>query len=132
MNKLLISVAASLALLAAGPSVAQQSQQSPAAAGDSSGYSNPAATGSQKTNYSDAELKKFVEAQEGIAEVRKEYIDKIEAADSQEKAQQLQMKASDKMASVIDDAGMDIPTYNAIATAYSSEPKVRHRVEALM
>jgi hypothetical protein len=132
MNKLLISLTASMALLAAGPTVAQQNQQSPAAAGNSSGYSSPAATGSQKTNYSDAELKQFIEAQEGITEVRKEYIDKIEAADSQEKAQKLQMEANDEMASVIDDAGMDIPTYNAIATAYSSEPKVRHRVEALM
>lgn len=131
MNKLLISLTASMALLAAGPSVAQQSQ-TPASAGDSSSYSNPAAAGTQDTNYSDADLKQFIEAQEGITEVRKEYIDKIEAADSQEKAQKLQMEANDQMVTVIEDAGMDIPSYNAIATAYSSEPKVRHRVEALM
>lgn len=132
MNKLLVSITASIALLAAGPAMAEQNQQNPAATGDSSGYSNPAAAGTQKTNYTDADLKQFISAQESITEVREEYIEKIEGADSQEKAQELQMKANDEMVSVIEDENMDIPTYNAIATAYSSEPKVRNRIEALM
>ena len=131
MNKLLVSITASITLLATAPTMADQTQQSPAAT-DSSGYSNPAAAGTQKTDYNDAELKKFIAAQEGITEVREEYIEKIEAADSQQKAQELQMEANDEMVSVIEDSGMDIPTYNAIATAYSSEPKVRNRIEALM
>lgn len=129
MNKLLVSITASIALLAAAPAMAQQN---PASAGESGSYSNPAAAGTQKTDYNDAELKKFIDAQEGITGVREEYIEKIESADSQQKAQELQMKANDEMVSVIEDAGMDIPTYNAIATAYSSEPKVRNRIEALM
>lgn len=132
MNKLLVAITASMALLAAGPTVAQQNQQAPASTGDSSGYSNPAAAGTQRTDYSDAELKKFIDAQEGITEVREEYIEKIESADSQQKAQELQMEANDEMVSIIEDADLDIPTYNAIATAYSSEPKVRNRIEALM
>lgn len=129
MNKLLVSLTASIALLAAGPAMAQQN---PASSGDASGYSNPAAAGTQKTDYTDAELKKFIDAQEGITEVREEYIEKIESADSQQKAQELQMEANEEMVSVIEDADMDIPTYNAIATAYSSEPKVRNRIDALM
>lgn len=132
MNKLLVAITASMALLAAGPTVAQQNQQAPASTGDSSGYSNPAAAGTQRTDYSDAELKKFIDAQEGITEVREEYIEKIESADSQQKAQELQMEANDEMVSIIEDADLDIPTYNAIATAYSSEPKVRNRIDALM
>lgn len=133
MNKLLVSVTASLALLAAAPAMAQQNQQEPAAQQpQSSGYSDPAAAGTQDTNFSDAQLKDFIEAQEGVMEVREEYIQKIEAADSQQKAQELQMEANDKMVSVIEDVGIDIPTYNSIATAYSSEPKVRNRVDALM
>lgn len=132
MNKLLVSITASIALLAAAPAMAEQNQQNPAATGDSSSYSNPAAAGTQKTNYTDGELKQFISAQEGITEVREEYIEKIEGADSQEKAQELQMEANDEMVSVIEGAEMDIPTYNAIATAYSSEPKVRNRIEALM
>ena len=129
MNKLLVSVTASLALLAATPSMAQQN---PEQTEPGSGYSNPAAAGSQETNFGDAELKKFIQAQEGVMEVREEYIEKIEAADSQKKAQELQMEANDEMVSAIEKSGMDIPTYNSIATAYSSEPKVRNRVDALM
>ncbi|WP_029652739.1 DUF4168 domain-containing protein [Marinobacter daepoensis] len=129
MNKLLVSITASLALLASAPIVAQQS---PAPAGESSGYSNPAAAGTQNTDYSDAELKQFIEAQTGVMEVREQYIEKIESADSQQEAQELQMKANDEMVTAIEEVGIDIPTYNAIATAYSSEPKVRNRVDALM
>lgn len=129
MNKLLVSITTSIALLAAAPAMAQQT---PATAGHAGGTLTLAQAETQKTNYTDAELKKFISAQEGITEVREEYIEKIEAADSQEKAQELQMQANDEMVSVIEDANMDIPTYNAIATAYSSEPKVRNRIEALM
>ncbi|NWN91228.1 DUF4168 domain-containing protein [Marinobacter adhaerens] len=129
MNKLLVSITTSIALLAAAPAMAQQT---PTTAGNTGGALTLAQAETQKTNYTDAELKKFISAQEGITEVREEYIEKIEAADSQEKAQELQMQANDEMVSVIEDADMDIPTYNAIATAYSSEPKVRNRIEALM
>lgn len=133
MNKLLMSLTVSMAFLAAGPALAQQSQQpTPAATEQGGSYGDPAAAGTQRTDYTDAELKKFVEAQGGINEIRDEYMEKIEAADSQEKAQELQMEANDEMVSVIEDAGLDIPTYNAIATAYNSEPKVRNRVDALM
>ncbi|MGM0766851.1 MAG: DUF4168 domain-containing protein [Pseudomonadota bacterium] len=132
MNKLLTSLTVSMALLAAGPALAQQSQQQDPAQTGEEGYSDPAAAGTQDTNYDDAELKKFVEAQKGINEIRDEYMAKIEDADSQSEAQELQMEANDKMVTVIEDADLDIPTYNAIATAYNSEPKVRNRIDSLM
>lgn len=124
MNKLLVSVTASLALLAATPVLAQDASQQ-------EGYSDPAAA-QQSTDFSDDQLKQFIQAQEGVMDVREEYIEKIEAADSQEQAQELQMEANDEMVSIIEDVGMDIPTYNSIATAYSSEPQVRNRIDALM
>ena len=124
MNKLLVSVTASLALLAATPVLAQDASQQ-------EGYSDPAAA-QQSTDFSDDQLKQFIDAQEGVMDVREEYIEKIEAADSPEQAQELQMEANDEMVSIIEDVGMDIPTYNSIATAYSSEPQVRNRIDALM
>lgn len=126
MNKLLISITASLAMLAAAPAIAQQDAQQGAE------YADPAAQNAQDANYSDSELQQFVEAQSGVMEVREDYIAKIEAADSQQEAQELQMEANDKMVAVIEEVGMDIPTYNAIATAYSSNPEVRNRVDSMM
>lgn len=125
LNKLLVSATASLALLAAAPAIAQQDTQG-------SNYSDPAASATQDTNFSDSELQEFIQAQEGVMEVREDYIEQIEAADSQEKAQELQMEANDKMVEVIEEIGMDIPTYNSIATAYSSEPEVRERIDSMM
>jgi len=132
MNKLFVSIAASLALLATGPVMAQESQQSPETANTDGGYSDPASSGTQDIHFNDAQLKQFIEAQEGINGIRDEFMAKIEASDSQQKAQQLQMEANDEMVSVIEDIGMDIPTYNSIATAYSSEPKVRDRIDSMM
>ncbi|WP_339804381.1 DUF4168 domain-containing protein [uncultured Marinobacter sp.] len=123
MKKFLTSATISLALLAGAPALAQAQQ--------SGGQTNPAAS-QQQTNFDDAELRQFVEAQSGINDIRDEYMAKIEAADSQEKAQELQMEANDEMVTVIDEAGLDIPTYNAIATAYNSEPDVREKVDSLM
>jgi hypothetical protein len=132
MNKLIWSVTASLALLASAPLMAQESQQSPETANTTGGYSDPASAGSGDTFFNDQELKQFVAAQEGISEVRDEYQEKIQAAGSREKAQKLQMEANDEMVTVIEDSGIDVQTYNAIATAYNSEPQVRNRVDALM
>ncbi|MGM0951975.1 MAG: DUF4168 domain-containing protein [Pseudomonadota bacterium] len=129
LNKLLVSATASIALLAAAPVMAQESNQQ---SGQGSEYSDPASAEAQQTDFSDSELKQFIEAQEGVMEVREDYIEQIEAADSQEKAQELQMEANDEMVSVIEEIGMDIPTYNSIATAYSSEPKVRDRIDSMM
>lgn len=122
MKTLLTSVTMSLALLAAAPAMAQStSNQNP----------DPAA-GAQQTNFNDSELKQFVDAQEDINEIRDEYMGKIEGTDSREQAQELQMEANDKMASAIDEAGLDIPTYNAIATAYNRDPELRDRVDNMM
>ncbi|SFR52960.1 protein of unknown function [Marinobacter daqiaonensis] len=129
MNKLMTCATMSLALLAGAPTLYAQSQPEQT---DKSGYSDPAASGEAKTNFNDQELRQFVEAQSGINEIREEYMAKIEKADSQKQAQELQMEANDEMVSVIEEEGLDIPTYNAIATAYNSEPKVRNRVDALM
>lgn len=126
MKTLMTSIAVSMALLAAGPAMAESTQN------QNQGYQNPSATGTQKTDYSDAQLKKFVKVQEDISDIREQYIPQIEKANDENKAQELQMEANDKMVTAIQDKGLDIPTYNAIATAYNSEPKVRNRVDALM
>jgi hypothetical protein len=131
MKKLLTSTAVSIALLTGATAAYAQAQNEPTET-DQSTYTNPAASGEAETNFDDAELRKFVEAQSGINDIRDEYMAKIEDAGSQEDAQELQMEANDEMVSVIEDAGLDIPTYNAIATAYNSEPSVRNRVDALM
>lgn len=130
MNKLLTSLTVSMALLAAGPAIAQQSQQQGQQQGGSAmpGQQEQAAP----ANFDDAELEKFVSAQEGINEIRDEYMTKIESADSQEQAQKLQQEANDEMVSTIEGEDLNIETYNEIATAYNSDPETRERVDSMM
>ena len=122
MKKLLTTMTISVAMLAGAPAIAQQAQS----------YQEPAQAGQQTTQFTDAELQQFVNAQSNINEIRDDFMAKIESADSPEKAQELQMEANDEMVTVIEEVGLDIPTYNAIATAYNSEPQVRNRIDELM
>lgn len=125
MNKLLISLTASMALLAAGPVLAQDQNQQ-------SGDAMQGEQSAPQTDFNDQELQKFVNAQEGINDVRDEYMEKIESADDQAKAQELQQEANDEMVKVIEGEDMEIETYNSIATAYNSDPETRERIDSLM
>lgn len=126
MNKLLISLAASMALLATGPVLAQDQQN------QQSGDAMQGEQSAPQTDFSDKELEKFVNAQEGINGVRDEYMQKIESADDQTKAQELQQEANDEMVKVIEGEEMEIETYNSIATAYNSDPETRERIDSMM
>lgn len=126
MNKLLISLTASLALLAAGPALAQEEQS------QQSGDAMQGEQSAPETDFNDQELEKFVNAQKGINDVRDEYMEKIESADDQAKAQELQQEANDEMVQVIEGEDMEIETYNSIATAYNSDPETRERIDEMM
>lgn len=101
------------------------------------GFTDPASAGTTTVAfYSDAQLKKFVLAQKHIAALREEYQQRIESADanadSDTSAEDLRDKANLEMASIIEEQGLDVETYNEMATAYNSEPRVRNRIDALM
>lgn len=129
MNKLFISFITSLALLAAGTVMAQEGGQEANASG---AYSDSASADAEENDFSDQDLENFVSVQKKINSVRDEYITKIEAADSKEKARELQMEGNERMVNAIEGASIDFETYQAIAEAYEKDPSVRDRVDALM
>lgn len=85
----------------------------------------------QAAEFSDEDLKQFVSLQDEIGAIREDYVSQIESADSEEKARELQMEAQTKMVDAIEEAGMNVEEYNAIAVAYNSDPSVQERVDAL-
>lgn len=85
----------------------------------------------QKADFSDEELEQFVGLQDRIGEIREEYVSQIEEADSEDKARQLQQEAQSEMVSAIEDAGMSVQEYNAIAVAYNSNPDVQEKVDEM-
>ena len=82
-------------------------------------------------DFSDSELKRFVNLQDEIGKIREEYVDKIESAESEDKARELQQEAQSAMVSAIEEAGMSVQDYNAIAVAYNSNPDVQKRVDSM-
>lgn len=93
---------------------------------------DPGMEQSQKAaDFSDDELQQFVGLQDRIGEIREEYVSQIEAADSEDKARKLQQEAQSEMVSAIEDAGMSVQEYNAIAVAYNSNPDIQKRVDEM-
>ncbi len=85
----------------------------------------------QQADFSDEELQQFVNLQDDIGAVREEYVSRIENADSEDEARQLQQEAQSEMVDTIEEAGMSVQEYNAIAVAYNSNPEIQERVEAM-
>lgn len=85
----------------------------------------------QQADFSDEELQQFVDLQDEIGAVREEYVSRIEAADSEDEARQLQQEAQSEMVDTIEAAGMSVQEYNAIAVAYNSNPEIQDRVDAM-
>lgn len=82
-------------------------------------------------DFSKKELKNFVKLQEKIGKVREEYVSQIESAENEEKARKLQQEAQSEMVKVIEEQGMSVEEYNAIAVAYNSNPEVQEKVDNL-
>ena len=105
-----------------GAAPAQQQQGQPGAA---------PAQQQQAAPVSDGDLKKFVDASEDVAKIRDEFSQKLNNADDQEKAQQLQQEAQDKMLDAVKKSGLDAMKYNEIATQIQADPQLQQRAESL-
>ena len=120
-----IALAITFALGTAGmPAVAQEQSQS-------QGQNMGSAQQQKSADFSDKELKNFVELQDKIGDVREEYVSQIESAESEKKARKLQQEAQSEMVKVIENQGMSVEEYNAIAVAYNSNPEIQERVDEL-
>lgn len=111
---------------AEGQGQGQQQQQQ-----QSQGQGMGAPEQQQNADFSDEELENFVELQDKIGDVREDYVSQIESAESEDKARELQQKAQTEMVEVIEDAGMTVEEYNAIAVAYNSNPEIQERVDEM-
>jgi hypothetical protein len=72
-------------------------------------------------DYDEQVIHSFASAMVKVEEIREEYGPKIERADSNEAAQQLQLEANTRK-------GIDVPTYNEIAQAMQTDGDLRTRI----
>ena len=127
MNKLkTLTAAITFATFGMGATaaMAQAPQAAPATA-------EQAATGQQAGSVSDGDLKSFVKANQDVSKVRDEFTQKLNEESDQEKAQQLQMQAQEKMLEAVKSNDMDPLTYNAIASRIQTDTELQERASAL-
>ncbi|PFG09606.1 DUF4168 domain-containing protein [Marinobacter sp. LV10MA510-1] len=132
MNKRVQSVLTTTALVSLLSAASALAQQTPAIEKITESFSEPAAAGTHTAFYNDAQLHRFVNAQQQIGNLQNDYKDRIDGAESEADVKRLGEEVNARMAKIIESQNMDIDTYNAIAIAYNSEPSIRNRIDALM
>lgn len=116
--KLWITTACSAAVMALGavaPAAAQQAQAP--------------VTQQAPSNYSDAQLEKFVSASKKVAVISQEYTPKLQSTSDEATRQEVYREADEKMVSVVRDEGMTVEEFNGINQAIQQDPKLMERVQ---
>lgn len=83
-------------------------------------------------SFQDKDLQKFAELQKPIQEIRNDYSKRLQSTQKPEDAAKLQKDATDKMVEVVKDSGLEVQTYNQIAVAMQSNPKLEAKIQSMM
>lgn len=127
---------AAAALFLAGPALAQQGsppgqgqQGSPPGQQGQQG-TPPGQGGTSAADFTDSQLESFAAAQDEVQKVGQEYQQKVRNADPQEMAA-IRQEMNEEMAEAVRGSGLDIGTYNEIASASQSDPALAEKIESL-
>ncbi|MFO7811843.1 MAG: DUF4168 domain-containing protein [Pelovirga sp.] len=111
-----------LVLALAVPAVAQQDYDPNAAAQSQT----------EEPKLDDETLENFVDAAKQLGEIRNEFAVQLQGVQDENKAREIQEKMNQKMLSAVDEAGIDVPTYNYIANQMNTDQQLRSKVEAML
>lgn len=87
---------------------------------------------STKTQVTDQELGQFVEAQVQISSIQQDFSGRLQKVEDPERAHELQVQANEEMTEAVEQVGLDVESYNSIATAIQSNPELQQRLNAMM
>ncbi len=82
----------------------------------------------EEHSFSDSELEQFAQAFIEVEEVRNEYGPRLGEAEDMEAATEIQQEANEQMTSAIEDNGLTVETYNAIAQSTQADPELREQI----
>lgn len=122
-----ISMAAILCFIAAAPLAAQEGQEGDEGQQEYE-YEQPEKTAE---DFSDEDLEKFASAQTEVDDIRSEYSDELSGVEDTEKARELQDKYADQMVEAIEDAGLDVQTYNEISMALQNDSELQEKIDEM-
>jgi GTP1/Obg family GTP-binding protein len=82
----------------------------------------------QQQDFSEKQLKSFAAAAEKLDKINTEYGNRIQNANSQEEELELREEAQSEMVNAVQDEGLSVETYIAIAQAAHENPKLLQRI----
>lgn len=121
------ATALAAALIAAVPMSGAMAQSASPQAQAPEAPAVPGAPG-QTADFSETQLKSFAAAVQGIQEVANEYAPRLREATEPQQLADLQEEAEGKMLEAVQDEGLSVDEYNAIALTAQSDPQVAETI----
>ncbi|MGX5915671.1 DUF4168 domain-containing protein [Aliidiomarina sp. Khilg15.8] len=79
----------------------------------------------------DEQLEQFAAALDDIESINDDFVAQLEQAETQEEAQELQIAAQSEMVEAVEDSGLTVEEYNAIAYRMQNDPEIQEKIEDL-
>ena len=99
----------------------------------SSGAGNAAQqAAAAEQNFDSKTLQKFAVASVELDGIQKDYANKLEGVQDQEKAMEIQKQTNERMVKAVQETGLEVATYNAIAQKMAKDPQLRGKVEKMI
>jgi len=83
-------------------------------------------------DFDDATLQSFAAVSVELQGIQQEYADRLEGVQDQDRAIELQREANEKMVETVENAGLDVQTYNAVANAMNTDPELNAKVMGMI
>lgn len=86
----------------------------------------------QTIEVSDQQLQQFADAQMEIAGIQQDFSGRLQEVEDPEKAQELQRQANEEMTTAVEDAGLDVESFNQIAMAIQNDPELQQQLTQML
>lgn len=95
---------------------------------------DPAAQQAQPepVDVSDQQLEQFADAQVEISTIQQDFAGRLQEVEDPEKAHELQLEANEQMTQAVEDAGLDVESFNQIAMAIQNDPELQQKLTELL
>lgn len=86
----------------------------------------------EQTDVSHQELQQFAEAQVEISSIQQDFSARLQGVEDPEEAHELQIEANEKMTDAVEEAGLDVESFNRIAMAIQNDPELQQQLTELL
>jgi len=86
----------------------------------------------QAAEFERGQIESFASAAREVHQIRSKWQSRLQEPGNADKVQELQTQASAEMRSAVEEKGLTVETYNAIATAAQQNPELAERIAKLM